>query len=196
MANRRSNLRFTARSLLVVIGLSLAMDSPVKGTLVAASSPHQPPFEYPDGLAIARTGALLIVVGRQRQVFRMTQSGEIRLVAGSGRRGFGGDGGPGVDASLDYPSEAFGRRICRVDSVTGHVSRVAGTGVRGIGGNGGPAVGAELYEPISLVRDPAGNLYFIELYGRCVRKIDIITKTISVVYGYRPGVCEPAPPQP
>lgn len=69
--------------------------------------------------------------------------------------------------------------IFKVDT-TGLLSLVAGTGIQGYLGDGGPATTATLSGPTSLVFDPAGDLYFIDLNK--VRKIDT-TGTINTVAG-------------
>jgi DNA-binding beta-propeller fold protein YncE len=164
----------------------------------------------PSALAVDRAGNIFIVQAGDDRVRRVdSRTGVISTVAGTGASVSSGDGGPALNAGLYGPSgvavdrkgnlfisEAFGRRIRRVDGATGIISTVAGTGAHGFGGNGGPAVNAELDEPRFLVADPAGNLHFIELYGRCIQSFDIVTKIISVVFGPKPGVCEPAPSQP
>jgi sugar lactone lactonase YvrE len=164
----------------------------------------------PSALAVDQAGNIFIVQDGDDRVRRVdARTGVISTAAGTGAPSSGGDGGPAWEAGLHGPSgvavgregnifisEAFGRRIRQVDAVTGIITTVAGTGASGFRGNGGPAVSAELFEPSLLVADPAGNLFFVEMYGRCIRRVDVITKTISVVFGPKPGVCEPAPPQP
>jgi len=90
------------------------------------------PFEYPDALAVDQAGDLLIAVSRQHQVFRMKKSGEISLIAGSGKKGFSGDGGLATDASLNNPqgvtvdaagnvivADTYNNRIRQVDAPHG-----------------------------------------------------------------------------
>ena len=165
--------------------------------------------QLPSALAVDRAGNIFIIQAGDDRVRRVdARTGVISTVAGTGAPGSGGDGGPASKAGLQGPSgvavdregdvfisESFGRRIRRVGAVTGIITTVAGTGARGFGGNGGPAVNAELDEPRFLVGDSAGNLFFVEMYGRCIRRVDAVTKNISVVFGPWPGACEPAPPQ-
>ncbi|HEY3175419.1 MAG TPA: hypothetical protein VGK94_06600 [Candidatus Polarisedimenticolia bacterium] len=167
-------------------------------------------LENPGALALDSGGNLFIVEAGDDRVRRVdARTRLISTFAGTGAQGFSGDGGPALNARLYGPrgvavdregnvfiADASNRRIRRIDAGTGFICTVAGTGVLGLGGNGGPAASAGLFEPLYVVVDPAGNLYFIEPYGRCIRRVDAVTKTISVVFGPRPSVCEPAPPQP
>jgi hypothetical protein len=63
-------------------------------------------LRYPTSLAWAADGALLIADRDDNRVRRVDPvSGRITTVAGTGRRGFGGDGGPAKAATLDWPTE-------------------------------------------------------------------------------------------
>ncbi len=88
---------------------------------------------------------------------RVDPSGVMTTVAGTGERGFGGDGGPATEAQLHNPAgvaldragnlyiaDEFNERIRRVDP-SGTITTVAGTGERGFSGDGGPATEARLY---------------------------------------------------
>lgn len=166
--------------------------------------------QNPSALAVDPDGNVFIVQAGDDRVRRVdARTKFISTVAGTGSPGFGGDGGPAATGRLYGPmgvavdrkgnvfiADGFNRRIRRIDAITGIISTVAGNGASGLGGNGGPATDAELFEPMSVVVDPVGNILFIELHGRCIRKVDGVTGMISVVHGPRPGVCEPAPSQP
>src|SRR5207248_1587214 len=54
----------------------------------------------PGGVAVAPDGSLLIADGLNFRVRRVGPDGVIRTVAGTGRRGFSGDGGPATRADL------------------------------------------------------------------------------------------------
>src|SRR4051794_28112719 len=75
----------------------------------------------------------------------------IDTVAGTGKKGYAGDGGPAVKALLNEPfhveldgkghlyiAEAFNHCIRKVDLATGVITTVAGTGKKGYSGDGGP----------------------------------------------------------
>src|SRR5439155_1738177 len=77
-------------------------------------------------------------------------SGVIVTVAGSGRQGYSGDGGPATEATLDnlyslqvdtngdiYIVDRLNAAIRKVDAATGIITTVAGTGEPGYGGDGG-----------------------------------------------------------
>ncbi len=96
-----------------------------------------------------------------RQVDRST--GRIRTLAGNGRAGFGGDGGPAVEAQLRRPhsiavapdgsiyiADIGNHRIRRVDSQTGRIETVAGNGQALMPIDGGPARGFGLLGPRAL----------------------------------------------
>jgi streptogramin lyase len=120
----------------------------------------------------------------------------ITTVAGSGR----GESGP-AEGSADAVNinQPFGlefgpdgalyicgvghHRIFRFDMKAGKVTNFAGTGKKGAGGDGGPATAAALAEPYELRFDKAGNLYFVEMVGAVVRKVDARTGVITTVAG-------------
>lgn len=83
----------------------------------------------------------------------------IATVAGNGKPGFSGDGGPATSASLNRPvglavdragnlyiAERDAHRIRKV-TPAGVITTLAGTGVAGFSGDGGAAAGASLNMP-------------------------------------------------
>jgi len=123
-------------------------------------------------------------------------SGVIDTVAGDGRIGFNGDGGPATGTSLYSPlgvavdasgnifiSDTFNQRIRRVDAATGLISTVAGTGVPGFNGDGGPATSSLIGNPVGIAVDAAGNLFFAEQSNNRIRRVDATTGKISTVAG-------------
>lgn len=61
------------------------------------------PINRPTALAAAPDGSILVVESDAHRVLRITPEGKIVVVAGTGTRGWSGDGGPAVDARLDDP---------------------------------------------------------------------------------------------
>jgi DNA-binding beta-propeller fold protein YncE len=84
-------------------------------------------------------GLLFVVAGSVRRIERDT--GVLDVIAGTGRHGFGGDGGLATQASLEpddvavdrqgnlFIAEFVNNRIRRVDAKTGIITTVAGNGL-------------------------------------------------------------------
>lgn len=122
-------------------------------------------------------------------------SGTVSTFAGTGAKGFSGDGGPASAAQLNNPF-AVSRGpdgalyVCDVDNhrirriaADGTISTFAGNGTRGYSGDGGPATQAALNEPYEMAWDRAGSLYFVERLNHLVRRVDAKTGVISTVAG-------------
>ena len=63
------------------------------------------------------------------------------------------------------------------------ITTIVGTGDAGFSGDNGPAIQASLREPFMCDFDTDGNLYVCEAKNHTVRKIDMVTKTITTVAG-------------
>ena len=146
----------------------------------------------PTSVALDGSGNLYSGSTSGRSVRKIdTATGIISTFAGSGQRGFNGDGGlatatrlyrpqgVAVDGSGNlYIAEANNQRIRKVDAATGIVSTVAG----GATGDGGPATAAHLNFPRGVEADGSGNLYIADTYYYRIRKIDA-AGIISTVAG-------------
>ena len=122
---------------------------------------------------------------------------EIVTLAGTGERGFDGDGGLAAAAKINNPFGVVvgpddniyfcdtGNHVVRkIDRKTGVITTVAGTGgVKGYDGDGGPAVKAKCFEPYEVRFDVDGNLFFVEMQNNIVRRVDGKTGVISTVAG-------------
>jgi sugar lactone lactonase YvrE len=136
----------------------------------------------PQGLALDDAGNLYIADSRNNVVRRVSPSGIITTVAGTGAPGFAGDDGPATAARLcepkdvavdsagnPYISDAGNNRIRRVSA--GIITTVAGNGSSGFSGDGGPATSAQLFEPASVALDSAGNLYIGDTWNNRIRRV-------------------------
>jgi streptogramin lyase len=111
-------------------------------------------------------------------------AGIIRTAAGTGERGYAGDGGPATTAQLAGPSRLqigpdgalyfceIRNHVIRRIRPDGTIDTVAGTGERGRGGDGGPATAAQLDTPYDLVFAPNGDLYVADTGNNVIRRID------------------------
>ena len=147
----------------------------------------------PGGVALDNAGNLYIADTDNQRIRKVDPSGIITTIAGSGRRGFGGDGGPATAARLHYPlnlvvdgagnlyiSDSYNSRIRKVDP-SGIITTIAGTGRRGFSGDGGPAVQAQLHLPRGVALDGAGNLYIADTNNSRIRFV----QTKSLLTGDR-----------
>ncbi len=151
----------------------------------------------PFGVEWGPDGALYICEVENHRVLRLdTEKGEITTVAGAGRIGYAGDGGPATEALLNEPYEvrfAAGAMffvemknhlVRRVDLETGVISTVAGTGKPGFSGDGGPAVKAQLAQPHSIVLDDTGKLLYIaDIGNHRIRRVNLENGEIETIAG-------------
>lgn len=120
---------------------------------------------------------------------------EVITIAGTGTKGYSGDGGKAVDASINNPygvvqsksgdiyfCDMDNHSIRRIDS-KGVISTVAGTGKRGNPTEGSQAASADLNEPYEIREGRDGSLFFVEMRGSAVRRIQADSKTIHTVAG-------------
>ena len=151
-------------------------------------------LDYPAGVAVDGAGNVYIADLGSNRIRRVDPSGTIATVAGTGKRGFAGDGGAAVEALLANPTDvavdeagniyiadAYNGRIRRVD-ISGTIATIAGTGERGFAGDGGPAVDAQLADPLGVAVDGAGNLYIADAYNYRIRRVDL-SGTIATIAG-------------
>jgi sugar lactone lactonase YvrE len=61
-------------------------------------------LDFPTGLALTSGGALYITDSFNNRIRKVSRAGVITTVAGTGRAGFAGDGGPALKARLNAPS--------------------------------------------------------------------------------------------
>lgn len=155
----------------------------------------------PFGIVRGPDAALYFCEYDGQVIRRLDRDGTLSTVAGSGRRGSAGDGGPALAAEFDQPHEIRfdgngnlfvadmrNHRIRRIDARSRMVSTIAGTGEPGFAGDGGPAVRAQLNQPHSLQFGPDHRLYIGDIGNHRIRRVDLGTGEIRTVAGTgKPG---------
>jgi sugar lactone lactonase YvrE len=170
----------------------------VAGTCKAGSSGDGGPalsaqLNYPEGVAADAAGNLYIADRNNNRIRKVSSTGTITTVAGTGSAGFSGDNGPATSAQLNYPSsvalDPFGNlyiadqnnnRI-RMVSPTGAITTVAGNGSAGYTGDNVPATSSALNYPTGVAADSSGNLFIADTQNNRIREVS--GATITTVAG-------------
>ncbi len=137
---------------------------------------EQAKLKNPTAVAVDSRGILYIADRdnhRIRRVDPLTRT--ITTLAGNGKQGFAGDGGPAEQASLAFPSslaldsagnlfiaDTQNNRIRRVDAISRIITTVAGNGIANFEGDGGLATQAGLDGPQGVAVDQQGNIYIAD----------------------------------
>jgi streptogramin lyase len=155
----------------------------------------------PYGVVRGPDGAIWFCEHAGHRLRRIAPDGTITTVAGTGQRGYTGEGGPAREATFNLPHElrfdAAGnifiadmanQVVRRIDARTGIITTVAGTGKKGYTGDGGPAVQAALNSPHSIQFGPEGTLYICDVSNHVIRVVDPQTGLIRTFAGTgKPG---------
>jgi len=143
-------------------------------------------LNLPYSVAVTADGGFLIADSGNRRVRRVSPTGIITTVAGTGVQGSAGDGGAATAAQLNDPdgvattpdggfliADFFGNRV-RWVSPTGVITTVAGTGAASVfrDGDGGPATAANIDMPFGVAVTPSGGFVFSEEGNAAVRLVD------------------------
>lgn len=142
------------------------------------------PLLGPRALFIER-GTLWIALREGHSVWKMDlESGMLSHIAGSGQKGFTGDGGPAKDATFDGPKgiavgpdgnvyvmDTENHAARKINLTTGLISTIAGMGPQhaGGGGDGGPAIKASMNRPHGICVGADGAVYIGDTLNHRVR---------------------------
>ncbi len=152
-------------------------------------------FNFPLGITVDSLGNLFVADQHNNRIRKISASGIISTVVGTGTSGFSGDMGPATAADISLPNyvrmDSVGNlyitdnghhRIRKVDAF-GIINTIAGNGTLGSSGDGGPATAAELNYPGGIAIDRQGNIFICDCYNNRIRRIDAFTGIISSVAG-------------
>ena len=170
----------------------------IAGTGTPGSGGDQGPatqaqLDLPHGVAYTPEG-LLIADDVNHRIRLVAADGTITTVAGTGRFGFSGEGGPAAAAEISGPRgvaalpdggylipDTDNERIRRV-APDGTITTVAGSGEKGFGGDDGPALAAKLQAPFAAVPTPDGGFLIADADNNRIRRVGP-TGTITTVAG-------------
>ena len=139
----------------------------------------------PRAVAIGPDGNLYICEREGNAIRRVdVKKGTIERVAGTGKKGYSGDGGAALEATFNGPKEldidkegniyvvdTENQAIRRIDAKSRKISTVAGTGKLGNTGDGGPAVNATLGRPHGVTVGPKGEVYIGDTLSHRIRVV-------------------------
>ena len=144
------------------------------------------------GVAQLPDGSVLLADAGNNRIRRIAD-GIITTVAGTGARGFSGDGGPAVAARIDNPRgvtalqdggflipDTDNHRVRRVYP-DGTIETVAGTGIAGFSGDGEPALSAQLRSPFGVAAIADGGFLVVDAGNQRIRRVsrDGIITTVA-----------------
>ena len=144
-------------------------------------------FNGPHSLAFGPDSNLYIADTWNNRIRRLDpRTGIVSTFAGTGAKGFSGDGGPAAKATFGgifsiafnpqhdtlYLADLDNRRIRAIDVASGTVRTIAGDGTKGVPKDGQPAVSEPLVDPRDVAADALGNVYILERSGHALRVVD------------------------
>ena len=145
----------TAAIIETIAGTGNAEDSGDGGPALATNVGR--PFK----MQIGPDGGLYFVEYGTHRVRRLDlKSGQITNIAGTGKAGYSGDGGPATKATMNEPHELAidqagnmyvtdmrNQVVRKIDAKTHNISTFAGNGKAGFSGDGGPATQGNSTDP-------------------------------------------------
>lgn len=173
---------------------ALAADSPAMSTV--AGNGDKTRVGQPFGVEFGPDGALYICDVQNHRIHRLDpKTKELTVIAGTGERGYSGDGGPATRAALNEPYEIRfdddaniyfvemkNAIVRRIDHKTGAISTVAGTGQVGFSGDGGSARRATFNKPHSIAIHQ-NHLYIADIGNHRIRRVDLNTGAVQTIAG-------------
>ena len=146
----------------------------------------------PWSVAVAPDGSIYIADLTNNRVRKISVSGTITTVAGTGTRGFMGDGGDATAALLGEPSavvidpagdlyiaDSDNNRVREVNAATQLIETICGNSSEQFAGDGGPADLASMYGPYALFFDQTGNLFIADMFHNRIRRINALDLSLS-----------------
>ena len=192
--NARFQTSFTVSGIITTVaGYKRYLDGSVEDGVAATSKKISSPHD----VAFDKDGNLYIAAYRDNKIWKVTtSSGIITTAAGTGVKGYGGDGGQATSAMLRNPTgvtldttgnifiaDYLNHRIRKIIMSTGVITTVAGNGNLGYSEDNVSATSASLFGPTDVAVDPSGNMFIADEYNRRIRKVSAATGMITTIAG-------------
>ncbi|MGB8166632.1 MAG: NHL repeat-containing protein, partial [Chthoniobacteraceae bacterium] len=162
-------------------------------------------LNVPQDAVVDASGNIYIADTSDNRIRKVSPSGVITTIAGTGIAGFSGDGNQATSAMISSPrgvaldsagnlyiADSSNSRIRKVVLATGNISTIAGTGSAGFSGDGGRATAAQLNNPYAIAVDGNGNLFIADYNNQRIREVNLSTGNITTVVGGGVGDGSPA----
>jgi DNA-binding beta-propeller fold protein YncE len=151
----------------------------------------------PENAMLDAQGNLFIVDEYNHRIRRVdARTNVISTIAGTGRKGFSGDGGRAIDAQFDQPEgiasddagnlyvgDTQNNRIRKIDAATGIITTVAGSGEFGVSPDGTDRLQARFLRVARLAVDRRGNIYVADSPAHKIILIDAETGQLRAFAG-------------
>lgn len=175
--------------------VTLAGSEGVKGNGGDGGPAAKATFNGMHSLAVGPKGVVYLADTWNNRVRAFDPKTElVTAFAGTGEKGFAGDGGPAGEARFGgcfcvafdpdrknlYITDLDNKRIRKVDVATKVVTTVAGNGKRGVPKDGEVATAQPLVDPRAHAVDADGNLWILERGGHALRVVDAKGKIRTV----------------
>jgi DNA-binding beta-propeller fold protein YncE len=191
---------------LLTMGLTLgAVQAPKAGKVVLVAGGGDRPsgpatqvkLDGPFGVDFDGAGDMFLVEISGHRVWRMDRKGVLRVFAGTGEKGYAGDGGPALKAKFNgmhglaiapkgdiYIADTWNNCVRNINVMTGVITTVAGTGQKGFSGDGGPAARAQFGNIYCVALDPKSErLYLADLDNHRIRAVTLKSGVVTTVAG-------------
>jgi hypothetical protein len=141
-------------------------------------------LNIPADVTIDDTGNILLVDYGNTRIRKISTTGIITTIAGTGVAGYSGDNGLAINAKINYPTGIavdrlgniliadYFNNVVRKINVSGIITTIAGTGTPGFSGDNGSALVAKLNLPQQITVDSSGNIYIADVGNDRIRKIN------------------------
>jgi len=152
---------------------------------------------YPSGIAVDGSGDVFIA-DTGNYVIREVNGSNISTTAGNLTLAYSGDGGPALNAELNYPgnvavdsagnifiADSVSSAIREVIAASGNIQTVAGTGAACSDsttacGDNATATSAQLNNPYGIALDSSNNVYIADTANHRIRVVNAGTDSITI----------------